>query len=212
VPDARPGAAARAVRHAFRWREVADPRLVRLLLVAGGLGLLTVGDGFLYLAMLDRGQFAVTWFPLLYVGTNVAYLLLAVPAGRLADRVGRARVLVLGHLGLAAAYGSIVVPEAGAVTTALPLVLLGAFYAATDGVIAALAGHVVPDAVRATGIASAQTVVALARLLASVGFGFLWFLVGAQAALAAVGVALVVAVPLALASLAPLDSPAGSRR
>jgi MFS family permease len=149
---------------------------------------------------------------LLYVGTNVAYLLLAVPAGRLADRVGRARVLVLGHLGLAAAYASIVVPEAGAVTTALPLVLLGAFYAATDGVIAALAGHVVPDAVRATGIASAQTVVALARLLASVGFSFLWFLVGAQAALAAVGVALVVAVPLALASLAPLDSPAGSRR
>jgi predicted MFS family arabinose efflux permease len=212
VPDARPGPAARAVRQAFRWREVPDPRLVRLLLVAGGLGLLTVGDGFLYLAMLDRGEFAVAWFPLLYLGTNVAYLVLAVPCGRLADRIGRARVLVLGHLALAAAYGCVVVPVAGAATTLLPLALLGVFYAATDGVIAALAGRVVPPAVRATGIASAQTVVALARLLASVGFGFLWFLVGPQVALAAVGVALVAAVPVALTALTPLDARDGSRR
>ena len=51
-------------------------------------GLLTVGDGFIYLALLDRGGFAAHWFPLLYVGTNVAYLSLAIPIGRLADRVG----------------------------------------------------------------------------------------------------------------------------
>ena len=44
------------------------------------------------------------WFPLLYVGTNVAYLVLAVPLGRLADRVGRAKVLVGGHVVLIAAY------------------------------------------------------------------------------------------------------------
>ena len=52
---------------------------------SGVLGLLTVGDGFIYLALLDHGDFNVTWFPLFYVGTNVAYLLLAVPdrpAGR----------------------------------------------------------------------------------------------------------------------------------
>lgn len=205
VPEARPGPAARLVRQAFRWRAVADPQLVRLLTVAGGLGLLTVGDGFLYLALLDRGQFAVGWFPLLYVGTNVAYLVLAVPAGRLADRAGRARVLVLGHLALAAAYVCVVVPGGGATTTVLPLLLLGAFYATTDGVIAALAGAAVPASVRATGIASAQTVVALARLASSIGFGFLWFLVGPQAALGLVCAVLVLAVPLALAALAPLD-------
>jgi hypothetical protein len=33
----------------------------------------------------------VQWFPLLYVGTNVVYLMLAVPLGRLADRWGRLR-------------------------------------------------------------------------------------------------------------------------
>jgi len=66
----------------FRWRDLADRRLRPLLAVAGVLGLLTVGDGFIYLALLDHADVTVTWFPLFYVGTNVAYLALAVPAGR----------------------------------------------------------------------------------------------------------------------------------
>ena len=58
----------------------------RLLLAAGLLGLLTVGDGFVYLVLQSRSGFAAQWFPLLYVGTNAAYLALAIPFGRLADR------------------------------------------------------------------------------------------------------------------------------
>ena len=96
---------------AFRWKDLTDRRLTRLLVVAGRLGLLTVGDGFIYLALLDRGGFGAEWFPLLYVGTNVAYLALAIPIGRLADRVGRARVLVAGHLALAGAYPCATVPS-----------------------------------------------------------------------------------------------------
>ena len=40
-------------------------------------------------------------FPLLFVGTALVYMLLAVPAGRLADRVGRGRVFVGGYALLA---------------------------------------------------------------------------------------------------------------
>lgn len=212
VPDVRPGPAERAARRELRWRAVADPALARLLVVAGALGLLTVGDGFIYLALRNRDQFAVGWFPLLYVGTNVAYLALAVPAGRLADRVGRGRVLVLGHLALAAAYLCVLAPGGGTLFTLLPLALLGAFYAATDGVIAALAGRVVSPAVRASGIAAAQTVVALARLVSSVVFGLLWFAVGPQTALLLVCTALVAAIPVALVTLAPLDARPGRAR
>ena len=52
------------------------------------------------------------------------------------------------------------------------------FYAATDGVLAAVAARTVPTAVRATGIAAAQTVVAVGRLVASATFGLLWFTAG----------------------------------
>jgi len=194
-----------ADRPPFRWREIADPRLTRLLVVAGGLGLLTIGDGFIYLALLERGGFASKWFPLLYVGTNIAYLCLAIPIGRLADRVGRARVLIIGHLALLLTYVSAALPIEGTAAVVVPLLLLGTFYASTDGVIAAVAGRLVKLEVRASGIASAQTVVALTRLVASTGFGLLWYAIGPQRALIGVTCALLVVIPLAYLFVRDLD-------
>jgi MFS family permease len=177
----------------IHWRQALTPPMLRLLAVAGFLALLTVGDGFIYLAILDQTEAAARWFPVLYVGTNIAYLALAIPMGRLADRVGRTRVLVLGHLPLAGAY------LAACLATGLPgalaaLALLGTFYACTDGVLAAVAARTVPEELRTSGIACAQTVVALARMGASVGFGVLWFAIGPQQALVLVAVGLAVAV------------------
>ncbi|WP_185996057.1 MFS transporter [Nocardioides campestrisoli] len=188
----------------FRWSDLGNPRLRPLLLLAGGLALLTVGDGFVYLALLDRGGFAATWFPMLFVGTNIAYLVLAVPVGRLADRVGRARVLVAGHLVLAAAYVCASVPNSTWVATLGTVALLGAFYAATDGVIAALAGRLVPVRARTSGIAAAQTVVALSRMASSFGFGVLWFALGPSAALLLVAGLLLAAVLVAATQLGRL--------
>jgi MFS family permease len=207
VPDQRrkQRPARPAARPGFSWRAVRSPELDRLLVVAGLLGLFTVGDGFLYLSLLDRGGFATEWFPLLYVGTNVAYLALAIPMGRLADRVGRAAVLVGGHVCLLAAYLWASGPT-GPVTAVLgTLLLLGAFYAATDGIIAALAGRLVRPEVRASGIAAAQTVVAVSRMVSSAGFGLLWFAVGPRSALVLVAAFLAVVIVFAAVRLAPLD-------
>lgn len=180
----------------FSWSFLRGGATVRLLVVAGVLGLLTVGDGFIYLALQDRDGFATHWFPLLYVGTNATYMLLAAPIGRLADRVGRARVLVWGHALLAGAYACAAVPFPGAATTIAALVLLGTFYAMTDGVLAALTSALVPTAVRATAIGTAQTVTAVVRMVASAGFGVLWYAFGSVEALWFVAAALVVAVPV----------------
>lgn len=195
----------------FRWRDLGDRRLRPLLVVGGVLGLLTVGDGFVHLALLEHGGFAAVWFPMLYVGTNVAYLVLAVPMGRLADRVGRARVLVTGHLALVGAYACATLPSSPWVATVGTLTLLGLFYAATDGVIAALAGRLVAAQARSSGIAAAQTVVALSRMVAAFGFGFLWLLTGPRTALLAAAAALVVVVAACLTQVARLDA-AGGRR
>ncbi|MGW9402482.1 MFS transporter [Arthrobacter sp. NPDC055585] len=166
-----------------------------LLLAAGLLSLLSVGDGFLYLLLLTSGGFSPVWFPLLFVGTNAAYLLLAIPLGRAADRWGRHRVFLLGHAGLLAAY--VCAGFGGPAATVLCLLALGAFYAATDGVLAALMGSLVPERVRATGIAAAQTVVALGRLVASSLFGVLWYTLGPQPALWLAAGALALALPAA---------------
>lgn len=178
----------------FRWRMLREPGLGRLLVVAGILGLLTVGDGFIYLVLQDKNSFAVQWFPLLYVGTNVVFLALAIPLGRLADRWGKARVFVLGHASLLACYLLTAMPFAGIGPTLGCLFLLGTFYAATDGVLAALASQLTPPERLATGIGAAQTVVAVSRMAASAGFGILWFAVGPVTAMVVVGSLLAVAV------------------
>ena len=189
----------------FRWRDLSDRRLRPLLWVAGLLGLLTVGDGFIYLALLDHSDVNVSWFPLFYVGTNLAYLALAVPVGRLADRIGRARILVVGHLALVGAYLSSVLPTSTVAATVGTLLLLGTFYAATDGVIAALAGRLVPVQARTSGIAAAQTVVAVARMLASAAFGLLWVVLGPSVAMGTVAALLAVAVLVASTRITLLD-------
>ncbi|GAA4357006.1 MFS transporter [Angustibacter luteus] len=180
-------------------RLLRDPRLARLLLAAAVLGLLTVGDGFLYLSLQQRDDLATAWFPLLYVGTNLAYLALAIPLGRLGDRVGRAKVFLLGHVALLASYLAAAGPVGGA-TTLLCLLLLGTYYAATDGILAALSGRLTHPDVRASGIATAQTVQALARFASSLLFGLLWFTLGRTPALLVVAAALLVAL-LALGRL-----------
>lgn len=192
----RPAGSTR-LRRRLPWRALLAPRPRRLLLAAGLLGLLTVGDGFVYLVLQSRDSFATTWFPLLYVGTNAAYLALAVPFGRIADRWGRVRMFVAGHVALLAVYLIAGTAASGLPVTLLCLLLLGVFYAATDGVLAAIAGAAVPPELRASGIAAAQTVVAVARLLASVGFGVLWFALGREGAMLAVGAALLLALVVA---------------
>ncbi|MDE4750382.1 hypothetical protein, partial [Klebsiella pneumoniae] len=96
-------------------------------------------------------------------------------------------------------------PGSGGLATVAALLLLGAFYAATDGVVAATAGRLVPPGVRASGIATAQTVTALARLVSSLGFGVLWFAVGPLSALVMVGLLLALAIPIALREILVLD-------
>ena len=207
VPNRRPRQERVTVakpRATFRWRNVNEPRLRRLMLVAGILGLLTIGDGFVYLSLQARSEFAAQWFPLLYVGTNVAFFIFAIPLGRIADRIGRGRVFLSGYGALLAAYVCTVLPFGGAAVTIACLVLLGAFYAATDGVLAALASQLAPPDNTASGIAAAQTVVAVARLVASTGFGVLWYSLGRSNALLIVAAALAIAIPVAVILMRPL--------
>ena len=166
-----------------------SPAFRRLCLVAAMLGLVTIGDGFVFLVLQDRDDLPVVAFPLLAVGTSLAFLLLAVPLGRLADRVGRWPVVVAGYACLLAVYVLLAFSSAPLV---LIVALYGAFYAATDGVLVALVLPFVPDDRKTTGLALLQTGQAVAYLISSVLFGLLWTYVSVQVAcLAAAGAAAV---------------------
>ncbi|WP_314213461.1 MFS transporter [Pseudarthrobacter equi] len=172
------------------WRALKVQGLPRLLVAAGLLGLLTVGDGFVYLLLQSREAFPVQWFPLLFVGTNAAFLVFAIPIGRLADRWGRVPVFLAGHLALFACYLLAAVPAGGTAATLGCLLLLGLFYAATDGILAALVSQLAVPEHLGTALGTAQTVVALSRMVSAAAFGVLWYAAGPAAAAACVAVLL----------------------
>ncbi|MEU9620785.1 MULTISPECIES: MFS transporter [unclassified Streptomyces] len=172
-----------------------DPAFRRILGAAALLGAATVGDAFVYLLLQRRLDLPVGWFPLLPLGAAASYLLLAVPAGRVADRVGRRLPFLYGHVALLGVYATLLAPAGGpALLLLVPvLVLLGIFYATTDGVLMALAGPVLPADGRAGGLALLQTGQALARMLAAAGFGAAWTAWGPSPALWAAIAALLAA-------------------
>lgn len=208
-PAHPPGRAAATLRETLRLFHV--PAFRRILLAATALGLVGVGDGFLYLVLQKRLALDVEYFPLLPLGSAAVYLLLAVPLGRAADRIGRRIPYLLGHVALLGVYVALFSPVAGWPLTILVLVLHGTFYAATDGVLMALGGPVVPADRRAGGMALLQTGQSLGRLFASVGFGAVWTLWGMDDALvlaaAALGAVLVLACVLLPAAPAPVTAP-----
>ncbi|MFI8263157.1 MFS transporter [Streptomyces sp. NPDC085665] len=202
-----PGAEPVSLRAAFGLLGRRDLR--RIGLCALLLGLCTVSDAFVFLLLQRATGIADRWFALLPLGTAAAFFLLALPLGRLADRIGRWRVFLGGHLALLAAYGLLLAGGAGHTHhAALPyavLLLHGGFYAATDGVLMAAAAGAVPEEHRGGGLALVQTGQALARFAASLGFGAAWTVWGPRPALAVAAV-LLAAAAAACALLRPADT------
>ncbi|MET9495476.1 MFS transporter [Streptomyces sp. NPDC006552] len=184
-PNTEPRPTLRAALALLRHREIRRIALCALL-----LGLATVSDSFVYLLLQRRLGVPERWFALLPLGTAAAFLLLAAPLGRVADRIGAWRVFLGGHAALLAAYALLLTHGTGAALPYAVLLLHGTFYAATDGVLMAAASTGIPDGLRSSGLAVVQTGQALARFVCSLGFGAAWTAFGDRPALGAAAVLL----------------------
>ncbi len=175
----------------------------RVLFVGTAFGLFSIGDSFAYLVIFEAAKssdglgisgFGAQYFPLLFAGTAVVFLLSATPLGRLADRVGRARVWVVGQVLLAGTYAALLFQPTSVLAIVGVLTLLGLYYGATDGVLPALAAGVVPESLRSSGLALLATCVAVARMVSALSFGLIWQWVGVDRALALACVGLVLTI------------------
>jgi MFS family permease len=176
-------------------------RFRTILLAGGALAAVTASDAFIYLALQQELDVDARWFPLLFVGTAAVFMTLAIPIGRLADRVGRSKVFVAGHLLLGLVYASLISPVLGGATLPLCLLMLGTYYAATDGVLAAMGSAVLPEDLRGSGLALLGTSTNLAKLLASVAFGAAWSIFGLAVAFTIFGCGLALALAFAAPAL-----------
>jgi MFS family permease len=111
--------------------------------------------------------------PILYMTMNVSYALLSYPAGRMADRFGKARIAFVGYILYAALYALFAFEGTRSALWVL-FPLQGIYLAITDGVGTAYLATLLPAARRATGFALYNTVIGVALLPASVVGGWLW--------------------------------------
>jgi len=186
-----------------------DMPLRQLLVLAAAFGLVTISDAFIYLLLVQRSHASAVWIPLLYTGTAISFLTLAVPIGALADRIGRRRIFVAGHGSLLLVYLlALGAAPAWPWNAAASVVLLGAFYASSEGVLAGLAGDLLPAQVRATGLAWVATSLGAARLCSALIFGYLWTRAGDVAAVAVFGAGLLAVLTMFAVSIRQEAPPA----
>lgn len=183
-------------------RLLRQPGFRVLVLAAGFFAVFTASDAFVYIGLQRRGSLAIDLFPLLYVGTALFYLILAMPAGHLADRFGRRGVFLVGQLMFVGIYAILLTQATGWISV-LTLPLLGAYYACTDGVLMAAASTELPEHLRTSGLALLTTITSLGALVSSILIGAVWSTSGMDVAFEIVAAAFVIALVFGFSSLRP---------
>lgn len=172
----------------------ASPHFVAL----SGCGLLlsvgTVNDGFIYLILQDKGGTNSGFLPLFFVVTAFSYMLFSIPMGLCADRFGRGLIFLSGYAVLGIIYLLLFfMPAIGPTMLVGCLLLLGLYYAGTEGVLMAMASSSVPPELRASGLAVLASAIALGKMGSSLLFGWIWDAYGVPSAIVTFGAILMAA-------------------
>ena len=129
-------------------------------------------DAFLILRAQSVGV-PVALIPIVYAVFNLVSAIAAIPAGRLADRVGRRRVIGYGWGVYALVYLGFALATAPWMIWGL-YAFYGLFYALTEGSAKALVAELVPDASRGAAYGLYSAAIGVMALPASVIAGVLW--------------------------------------
>ena len=184
-----------------------DRATKRLLQVGFLFALARFSESFLILKGIDVGL-SEAMSPLTLAIFNLAYVVLAYPAGALSDRMSPRAILMAGIALLIA--GDLVLAESGNFAgLLLGTVLWGAHMALTQGIFARMIADSAPENLRATSFGAFWFVTGFGALLASVGAGWLWDRQGASATF--ITSALVAGVALAMLMLLGEERSRGRR-
>ena len=162
-------------------REVLNREFVLLL---AALGIFTVGAYNFSFILLKAGSLGVqeSYIPLVYGSLNVATVILGIPAGMLADRVGKVLVLGLSYIIF------LVTSAAGLLLTGNPLyafpiaLLFGSYLAISETIQRAIIPDFTKPALKGTAYAIYYTLIGVCSLTANSIFGALWSGVSSAAA------------------------------
>jgi MFS family permease len=156
-----------------------DKSTKRLLAVGFLFGLARFSEAFLILKGIEIGL-SEALSPLTLALFNLAYVVLAYPAGSLSDRMSPRSILMAGMAVLVA--GNLVLAKAdNYAMLAAGVALWGAHMALTQGIFSRIIADSAPEELRATSFGAFWFVSGIAGLLASLGAGWMWDREGSSA-------------------------------
>jgi MFS family permease len=157
-----------------------DKATKRLLAVGFLFGLARLSEAFLILKGIEIGL-SETISPITLALFNLAYVVLAYPAGSLSDRMSPRAILMAGMAVLVA--GDLILAKADSYAMlAAGVALWGAHMALTQGIFSRMIADSAPEELRATSFGAFWFVSGIAGLLASLGAGWMWDREGSSAA------------------------------
>jgi MFS family permease len=162
----------------LNWRGL--PRRLKLFLII--VFLFALGNSsnqFLLLRAKNLGLSVIAVLSV-YLFYNLVFGIFAFPIGRISDRIGKKRVLIIGYLVYGLVYfGFAIILKPGLVW--LLFGIYGLYSAFTEGIEKALVAEITPEATRGTLIGLHATLVGVGLFPASIFAGLLWKIFGASA-------------------------------
>lgn len=137
--------------------------------------LFTLGNSSDVFLILRAQQIGISPYmiPLIYLMFNLIYSLSAIPAGIVADRFGRKRMILIGFLLFAIVYYGFAVVKDTRIIWVL-FGFYGIFMGLTEGIQKAFLATIIPSDFKATAFGVYNTAIGLAMLPASIIGGWLW--------------------------------------
>ena len=155
--------------------------------IAALLSVFTISDGLFYLTVQQHTGLPSYGVTALFAGSATVFMITAIGFGRLADRTNPMMLYVWAYVGLLLMYGLWIVwatlnpdPSEAPLSAAnlwvgLIIVLLtGAFYGASDGILIASLVKQLNPAVLTTGLALFASLQGVVKLISSTVYGWLW--------------------------------------
>jgi MFS family permease len=178
VREKRAETKAAAQKLEFKWDSL-DKRLKLFLIFTFIFTLGNSSNMFLLLRAKNIGG-SVAEVILFYLAYNIVYAIVAYPASRISDKIGRKKLLVAGYLFYGLVYLGFALNHSLNNFWVL-FGMYGLYIGFTEGVEKALVADIAPSELRATAIGLHATLVGIGLLPASLLAGLLWKFLGASA-------------------------------
>ena len=146
---------------------------VLLLIITAIFGIGAFNFSFILLRASDLG-IADALIPLVYVTINIAHTVIGIPAGFLADKVGKEKVLIVGYSLFAISTALMVLISGNALYTYMLAAIFGLYMGISETVQRAVVPRYVISELRGTAYGLYYVVLGITFFAGNVVFGFLW--------------------------------------